>query len=37
MIKSLLNQKVDYNIISNASGKTIEEIKEIEKSMKEEK
>ena len=36
MIKNLLLQSVDYNIISNASGKTIEEIKEIEESMKEE-
>lgn len=36
MIKNLLVQNVDYDIISNASGKTIEEIKEIERSMKEE-
>ena len=36
MIKNLLNQNVDYTIISNASGKTIEEIKKIEESMKEE-
>lgn len=35
MIKNLLNQEVDYSIISNASGKSIEEIKEIEESMKE--
>ena len=33
MIKRLLNQKVDYTIISRASEKTIEEIKEIEKNM----
>ena len=36
MIKNLLLQDIDYNIISSASGKTIEEIKEIEKNMKEE-
>ena len=36
MIKNLLFQDIDYNIISSASGKTIEEIKEIEKNMKEE-
>ena len=35
MIKNLLNQNIDYNVISNASGKTVEEIKEIEKNMKE--
>lgn len=34
MIKNLLLQNVDYNIISNASGKRVEEIKEIEKNMK---
>ena len=34
MIKNLLLQDIDYNIISSASGKTIEEIKEIEKNMK---
>ena len=34
MIKNLLKQNVDYNIISNASGKTIEEIKEIEETIK---
>ena len=33
MIKNLLLQNVNYDIISNASGKTIEEIKEIEKNM----
>ena len=37
MIKNLLLQNIDYNVISNASGKTIEEIKEIEKSVLEEK
>ena len=37
MIKNLLLQNVDYNIISNASGKRVEEIKEIEESIKEEK
>ena len=31
MIEKLLNQNVDYTIISTASGKTIEEIQEIEK------
>ena len=36
MIKNLLFQDIDYNIISSASGKTIEEIKEIENNMKEE-
>ena len=30
MIKSLLESKVDYETISKASGKTIDEIKEIE-------
>ena len=34
MIRNLLLQNVDYNIISNASGKRVEEIKEIEKNMK---
>ena len=33
MIKNLLLQNVNYDIISNASGKTIEEIKEIEMNM----
>ena len=37
MIKNMLKEKYDYNEISKISGKTIEEIKEIEKSMKEEK
>lgn len=37
MIKNLLNQHVDYSVISKASGKTIEEIKIVEESMKEEK
>ena len=37
MIKNLLLQNVDYNIISNASGKRVEEIKEIEERLKEEK
>ena len=36
MIKNLLLQDINYNIISSASGKTIEEIKEIENNMKEE-
>ena len=33
MIKNLLLQNVNYDIISNASGKTIKEIKEIEMNM----
>jgi len=37
IIKNLLKQNIDYIVISNASGKTIDEIKEIEESMKEEK
>ena len=36
MIQNMLNKKIDYNTISEISGKTIEEIKEIEKKMKEE-
>jgi len=36
MIKNMLNQNIDYSVISNVSCKTIEEIKEIEESMKEE-
>ena len=34
MIKSLLESKIDYEIISKASNKTIEEIKEIENNLK---
>jgi len=34
MIKSMLDNKLDYEIISKVSGKSIKEIKEIEKSMK---
>lgn len=37
MIKNMLNKKIDYETISEISGKTTQEIKEIEKSMKEEK
>ena len=33
IIKKMLNKKTDYNYISEISGKTIEEIKEIEKNM----
>ena len=36
MIRNLLKHKVDYKVISNVSGKTVDEIKEIELSMKEE-
>ena len=34
MIKSMLENNADYEFISKVSGKSIEEIKEIEKSMK---
>ena len=37
MIKNMLNKNTDYEYISEISGKTLEEIKEIEKNMKEEK
>lgn len=37
MIKNMLKEKYNYEAISKVSGKTVEEIKEIEKSMKEEK
>ena len=30
MIKSMLENKIDYEVISKVSGKTIEEIKKIE-------
>ena len=33
VITSLLKQKIDYNVIANATGKTIEEIKEIESNI----
>ena len=33
VITSLLKQKIDYNVIVNATGKTIEEIKVIEKNI----
>ena len=33
IIKSMLNEKIDYNTISKVTGKTIEEIKEIENNM----
>ena len=33
VITSLLKQKIDYNVIANATGKTIEEIKKIEKNI----
>ena len=36
MIKNMLKEKTDYEYISKISSKTIEEIKEIEESMKEE-
>ena len=36
MIQNMLSKNTDYNYISEVSGKTIEEIKEIELSMKEE-
>ncbi len=31
VIRILLKQKIDYNVIANATGKTIEDIKKIEK------
>ena len=34
IIVSMLNKKMDYNTISEITGKTIEEIKEIEKDIK---
>lgn len=37
MIKNMLNKKIDYQTISEISSKSVEEIKEIEKNMKEEK
>ena len=37
MIKNMLKENYEYESISKISGKTIEEIKEIEDSMKEEK
>ncbi len=36
MIKNMLKENTDYEYISKISGKTVEEIKKIEKSMKEE-
>ena len=33
MIKNMLDKKIDYNTISEISGKTIKEIKEIEKEL----
>ena len=33
MIKNMLKKKADYNFISEVSGKSIEEIKEIERNM----
>ncbi len=33
LIKSMLTERVDYNIISKVTGKTVEEIKEIENSF----
>ncbi len=33
IIKSMLSEKIDYNTISKITGKTIEEIKEIENNM----
>ena len=36
MIKNMLEENTDYSYISKISGKTVEEIKEIEKNMKEE-
>ena len=36
MIKNMLNEKIDYNTISKITGKTIEEIQEIEKNMNKE-
>ena len=35
MIKSMLENKADYDFITKVTGKTIEEIKEIESSIKE--
>ena len=35
MIKNMLEEDTDFEYISKISGKTIEEIKEIEKNMKE--
>ena len=35
MIKNMLEENTDYSYISKISGKTVEEIKEIEKNMKE--
>ena len=37
LIKNMLKEKTDYKYISKISGKTIEEIKAIEKTMREEK
>lgn len=34
MIKGMLKKEISYNDISDISGKTVEEIKEIERSMK---
>ena len=36
VITSLLKQKIDYNVIANATGKTIGEIKKIEETITEE-
>ena len=33
MIKSMLKEKIDYNVISKVTNKSIDEIKEIEKSL----
>ena len=37
VIKNMLGEKADYNFISKVTGKTIEEIKEIENKINEEK
>ena len=36
MIKSMLKKKLDYTIIADVSGKSVEEIKEIENTMERE-